>query len=76
MRVAPLATGIDALERGTAHRARRIVAPRWVGPLLPARMIVQPVVDRALQRRLPEALRVARAEGAPLTTPQPERDRP
>jgi NAD(P)-dependent dehydrogenase (short-subunit alcohol dehydrogenase family) len=70
-RVAPVEVGIDALERGIARRSRRIVAPRWVGPLLPVRMIVQRAVDIATQRGLQEALRVARAEHAPLTTPQP-----
>jgi NAD(P)-dependent dehydrogenase (short-subunit alcohol dehydrogenase family) len=69
---APLALGIDALERGITRRARRIVAPRWVGAVLPVRMAVQPVVERALSHRLEEALRVAREEDAPLTTPQPE----
>lgn len=71
-RVAPLEVGIDALERGIARRARRIVAPWWVGAALPVRMAIQPVVDRASQRGLARVLEVARAEHAPLTTPQPE----
>jgi NAD(P)-dependent dehydrogenase (short-subunit alcohol dehydrogenase family) len=70
-RVAPLKVGVDALERGIARRSRRIVAPRWVGPLLHARMLVQPGLDRATQRGLREALETARDEDAPLTTPQP-----
>jgi NAD(P)-dependent dehydrogenase (short-subunit alcohol dehydrogenase family) len=70
-RVAPLRVGIDALERGIARRARRVVAPRWVGPLLRVRMLAQPVVDRAAQKGLKGALETARAEDAPLTTPQP-----
>lgn len=73
MRVAPLEVGIDALEHGIARRARRVVAPRWYGPLLPFRMLAQPVIDRALQRSLGEALRIARDEEVPLTTSQPER---
>jgi NAD(P)-dependent dehydrogenase (short-subunit alcohol dehydrogenase family) len=72
-RVAPLEVGIDALERGIARRSRRIVAPRWVGAMLPLRMAIQPIVDRAAQRGLPEALEVARREDAPLTTPQTRR---
>jgi NAD(P)-dependent dehydrogenase (short-subunit alcohol dehydrogenase family) len=72
LRVAPLDVGIDALERGIARRSRRVVAPRWVGLALPFRMTIQPLVDRALQRGLGEALRIARTEDAPLTTPQPE----
>jgi NAD(P)-dependent dehydrogenase (short-subunit alcohol dehydrogenase family) len=74
-RVAPLEVGIDALERGIARRSRRVVAPRWVGPLLPLRMAIQPIVDRAAQRGLAEALEIARREDAPLTTPQGERTR-
>ena len=70
-RVAPLEVGIDALERGITRRSRRIVAPRWAAPVLPIRMLAQPVMDRVSQGGLVEALRVARAEDAPLTTPQP-----
>jgi len=71
-RVAPLSVGIDAVERGIARRARRVVAPGWVGAILPIRMLVQRVVDVAAQRGLRDALRIARDENAPLTTPQPE----
>src|SRR3954468_20066040 len=52
-RVAPLEVGIDALEGGTAGRSRRIAAPGWVGPALPLRMAIQPIVDRVVQRGLP-----------------------
>jgi NAD(P)-dependent dehydrogenase (short-subunit alcohol dehydrogenase family) len=71
MRRAPLPVAIDALERGIARRARRVAAPAWVAPLLPLRMAVQPLIDRAVQRNLATALAQARAEDAPLTTPQP-----
>ncbi len=70
MRVAPLHVAIDALERGIARRARRVVAPRSAAPLLPLRMAIQPIVDRALQRNLAKALEVARREQTPLTTAQ------
>jgi NAD(P)-dependent dehydrogenase (short-subunit alcohol dehydrogenase family) len=70
MSVAPLHVAIDALERGIDRRARRIVAPRRAAPLLPLRMLVQPVVDVVAQRNLAKALEVARRENAPLTTPQ------
>jgi len=69
--VAPLAVAVDALERGIARRARRVVAPRQAAPLLPLRMLVQPFVDRRAQRNLSRALDIARAEQAELTTPQP-----
>jgi len=69
--VAPLPVAISALERGIAKRSRRIVAPKFAKPLLPLRMLVQPVVDVGAQRGLAEALEIARREDAPLTTPQP-----
>jgi NAD(P)-dependent dehydrogenase (short-subunit alcohol dehydrogenase family) len=72
-KVTPLAVGIDALERGIARRSRRIVAPVWVGAVLPVRMAVQPLVEVVVRRRLPEVLRVAREERVELTTPQPTR---
>ena len=76
-RVAPLSVGVDAVERGVARQFRRVVAPAWVGPLLPARMLVQRGVDVVARRRLDAALAIAREEEAALTTPQgPEgRDR-
>jgi short-subunit dehydrogenase len=70
MQVAPLHVAIDALERGIEKRARRVVAPRSAAPLLPLRMAIQPIVDRAVQRNLAKALEIARREHAPLTTPQ------
>src|SRR4051812_32212626 len=69
-RVAPLRVAIDALEDGIARRARRIVAPKRAAPLLPLRMLAQPVVDRAVQRNLAKALEIARAETVTMTTPQ------
>jgi NAD(P)-dependent dehydrogenase (short-subunit alcohol dehydrogenase family) len=72
-RVAPLQVGVNALERGIARRSRRVVAPAWVGPVLPIRMMAQRLVDLASRRGLDAALEVAREENAPLTTPQPPR---
>jgi NAD(P)-dependent dehydrogenase (short-subunit alcohol dehydrogenase family) len=69
--VTPLSVGIDALERGIARRSRRIVAPWWVGPLLPTRMGAQRVVDVALQRGLAAAVATAREERVGFTTDQP-----
>ena len=62
--------GIDALERGIARRAKRIVAPRWMTGALPARMAIQPIVERVTQPRLAKVLEIAREERVPLTTPQ------
>ena len=68
---APLRVAIDALERGIDRRSRRIVAPRWVGLVLPIRGIAQRVVERRLRGRVAEAVRIARDEDVPFTTPQP-----
>ncbi len=69
--VTPLEAGIDAIERGIARRSRRVVAPRWVAPLLPMRMLAQRVVEAATRSSIEHVLEIARSEGAPLTTPQP-----
>lgn len=70
-RVTPLSVGIDALERGIARRSRVIAAPWWARPVLPVRMLAQPVVEWAVRRSVPEALAIARTEEVELTTPQP-----
>jgi NAD(P)-dependent dehydrogenase (short-subunit alcohol dehydrogenase family) len=69
--VTPLEAGIDAIERGIARRARRVVAPWWVAPLLPMRMLAQRVVEVATRSSIERILTIARSESAPLTTPQP-----
>lgn len=68
--VTPLEVGIDALERGIAKRSKRIVAPWWVGTVLPFRALAQPLVDFALRRRVEQVLDIARRETVELTTPQ------
>jgi NAD(P)-dependent dehydrogenase (short-subunit alcohol dehydrogenase family) len=73
-RVAPLSTGIDAIERGIARRSRRVVAPRWVGPVLPVRAGAQRLAEVVIPKNVEPALRVARSEHAPLTTEQPPDD--
>jgi NAD(P)-dependent dehydrogenase (short-subunit alcohol dehydrogenase family) len=67
----PLARAIDAIERGVERRSRHVVAPGWVRPVLALRMLLQPLAERVGRRGLDEALATARAERAPLTTPQP-----
>ena len=69
--VAPLRVGVDAIERGVIRRSRRVTAPGYVAPLLPARMVAQRVVDLVSRRGLERVLEIARDEHAPLTTPQP-----
>jgi NAD(P)-dependent dehydrogenase (short-subunit alcohol dehydrogenase family) len=73
--VAPVEPAINALERGIARRSRRIVSPRWVGAVLPIRMLAQRVVEIETRRLLPKVLDIARTERPPLTTEQPERVR-
>jgi hypothetical protein len=70
-RVSPLEAGIDAIEGGIARRSRRVVAPRWVGAILPARMLAQRVVEAVTRKSIAGVLEIARGEHAPLTTPQP-----
>jgi NAD(P)-dependent dehydrogenase (short-subunit alcohol dehydrogenase family) len=72
MHVSPLEPAIDAIERGVRLRSRRVVSPRWVAAVLPARMLAQRAIDLALRRGLSEAIELARTEHAPLTTSQPE----
>lgn len=72
-KVAPLEVAVEAIVRGIERRSRRVVAPRWVGPMLPVRMFAQHVVDLGAQRDLTQVLAIAREENAPLTTPQPGR---
>jgi short-subunit dehydrogenase len=72
-RITPLRVGIDALERGIARRSRTIVAPPWVLPVLPVRMLAQRVVERVTRHGLAEVLDIARQEHVELTTRQPER---
>lgn len=63
---APLSTAIDAIERGIERRSARVFAPRWVGPLLYLRGIVQPLTERAARSRqaeLANAMRLAAESG-------------
>ena len=70
-RVAPLEAGIDAIERGIARRSRRVVAPRWVGAVLPVRTLAQRVVEAATRGSIQDTLQIALGEHPPLSTEQP-----
>ena len=51
-----------AIEDGIERRAARIWAPRWVGPMLALRGLVQPLMERGVERDpapLAESLRIA-----------------
>jgi NAD(P)-dependent dehydrogenase (short-subunit alcohol dehydrogenase family) len=59
---APLGKAIDAIERGIERRSARIWAPRWVGPMLLLRGLLQPLTERLMLRErdhLAEGLRMA-----------------
>ncbi len=60
---APLSIAIDAIERGIAKRSARVWAPRWVGPMLYLRGLLQPLTERQALSDM-DALRenIARAE--------------
>jgi NAD(P)-dependent dehydrogenase (short-subunit alcohol dehydrogenase family) len=63
-KVAPLSEAIDAIERGITTRARTVVAPRSVRPMLVLRTLLQPLSEFGLRRdkRFLETLRMAEAE--------------
>jgi len=42
----PLASAVDAIERGIERRAARIWAPRWVGAMIALRGLLQPLTER------------------------------
>ena len=59
---APLSKAIDAIERGIERRSARVWAPRWLGPMLVARGLLQPLIERggrAQEAELAEAMRIA-----------------
>ncbi len=59
---APLSTAIDAIERGIERRASRVWTPRWIGAAIALRGILQPLIERRLERssaELVEAMRLA-----------------
>jgi NAD(P)-dependent dehydrogenase (short-subunit alcohol dehydrogenase family) len=59
---APLSKAIDAIELGVERRSARVWAPRWLGPMLLARGLIQPLIERSVAKdpaQLTEALRMA-----------------
>jgi NAD(P)-dependent dehydrogenase (short-subunit alcohol dehydrogenase family) len=63
---APVVKAIDAIERGIERRSARVWAPRWVGPMLSLRGVLQPLIERRAQRdseALANALRIAESSG-------------
>jgi len=69
----PLARAIDTIERGIERRSARVWAPRWIGPLLTLRGLVQPLTERSLLRD-PAELREAIQLVDPASGELPEQD--
>jgi NAD(P)-dependent dehydrogenase (short-subunit alcohol dehydrogenase family) len=57
-RPAPLARAIDTIERGVERRASRVWYPRWAGPMIALRGLLQPLSERRVFAE-PERLRRA-----------------
>jgi len=63
---APLSKAIDAIERGIERRSARVWAPRWVGPMLLLRGVLQPLTERRTLKDsalLEEGMRIADSSG-------------
>lgn len=72
-KTSPIDVAIGALESGIARRSRRVFAPSWVSVVMAARALAPFGIDIwARPARVADAVRIARSEGAPLTTPQPD----
>jgi NAD(P)-dependent dehydrogenase (short-subunit alcohol dehydrogenase family) len=69
----PLPRAIDAIERGIERRSARVWAPRWIGPLITLRGLMQPFTERSLLRE-PEKLREAIRLADPASGEVPEQD--
>lgn len=64
---APLSKAIDAIERGIEQRSPRLWAPRWVGPMLMLRGLLQPLTEFQMLRdpaTLEAGMREASAAGS------------
>lgn len=71
---APLSKAIDAIEDGIERRAARVWAPRWVGPMLVLRGIVQPIMELGVGRDpgpLAESMRLAESPAGDAPEPDP-----
>ncbi len=71
---APLVTAIDAIERGIERRSARVWAPRWVGPMLALRGVLQPLIERRVlsePERVAEAIRLADPASGTVTEQDP-----
>jgi NAD(P)-dependent dehydrogenase (short-subunit alcohol dehydrogenase family) len=65
-RSAPVGRAVDAIVRGVERRAARVWYPRWVGPMLALRGVLQPLNERRVMsdpELLQRAMREAEVDG-------------
>jgi NAD(P)-dependent dehydrogenase (short-subunit alcohol dehydrogenase family) len=61
---APVSKAVDAIEQGIERRAARVWSPRWIGAMIAARGLIQPLTERRMLRdpdSLRESMRAAEA---------------
>ncbi len=71
---APVSKAIDAIERGIEHRSPRVWAPRWVGPMISLRGVLQPLIERRLRsepERIAQAVKLADPESESVAAQDP-----
>jgi NAD(P)-dependent dehydrogenase (short-subunit alcohol dehydrogenase family) len=71
---APVSKAIDAIERGIERRSARVWAPRWVGPMISLRGVLQPLIERRLlaePERVAEAIKLADPESESVAAQDP-----
>jgi NAD(P)-dependent dehydrogenase (short-subunit alcohol dehydrogenase family) len=65
LKPAPVSKAVDAIEQGIERRAARLWSPRWIGAMIAARGLIQPLTERRMLRN-PDSLRESmRAAEAP-----------
>jgi len=70
----PVSRAVDAIERGVQRRSARVWAPRWVGPILGLRGLLQPLIERQAMTDpgLAEGLRLADPANGQFTPEDPQ----
>lgn len=69
----PVEAAVDAIEQGILRRSARVWAPRWVGPALLARGLLQPLTEWRLRRsrHLARALEMVERDAEDLAAQDP-----
>jgi NAD(P)-dependent dehydrogenase (short-subunit alcohol dehydrogenase family) len=68
----PISDVGDAIVEGVGRRARHVIVPKSLGPLLYLRTVLQPLVEwRTRRAGVAEVIAMAEREPTVLTTPQP-----